>query len=749
MNGHSFETIPAVEATCTSIGLTEGLECSICGYVQVEQQKIPMKNHSIESIPAVESTCASVGLTEGLKCSACGYIQVEQKEIPKKKHTIVVDRQGVRPSLLTEGISDQSHCSVCGEIVSTYGWVPKATPRNGNGRYGFDHFETEPNKQKFYDALYIAAEEVVEGRIDYSPNEDGVYVIRTLNLDDFDISIDEAVSVWVVFLCDNPAYYFIRQQFVSHGMEVVLQIAEEYSTYEKRMMYDESIENMIHECGELFNCDDLPLTKAVRIHDYIARKISYAYQSDGITPESPDSCVWTHNITGVSYLGRGVCESYAKTFQFLCNVYGVDSLIVIGETEEEHAWNYICIDDEWYLVDVTFDDKHDWEEYYRYFGICSEEMNIIYKPNNNSLEGINFLYPVPALSGKRLMIVDVFENDVFLGSYGSIDDAFAVMKGKENTYELTLFNYLIPETNLSIFYTSEVKNLPDVKSISIKGIKRYPNPNDDSFFYCGTLEFVNSLVFHSELRLSNINLCIFMDLNLGSERLVFEGDTCGIYGYGSVVGNSGGAIVSVARLTPEISVPVEVSSVYANKGDVMFRSNVSIDSLYGSVRLLGRPSCEGMLEASISNCFVSKYESSYSGIVVTNSFDVSIGNIYKQDDSDFLIATVFEDVLDYPSIRIKGESQSRIQIDICGYVYHEITDLNGNVISSTMKVVNPLDLDKPILCSNSNIELSNFHIQVYNDDIHNPDEFVIYDSNYGLVFSPDLKKNGDYYVFHD
>lgn len=756
-NGHSFETIPAVEATCTSIGLTEGLKCSICGYVQVEQQKIPMKNHSIEFIPAVESTCASAGLTEGLKCSACGYIQVEQKEIPKKKHTIVVDRQGVRPSLLTEGISDQSHCSVCGEIVSTYGWVPKATPRNGNGRYGFDHFETEPNKQKFYDALYIAAEEVVEDGIDYSPNEDGVYVISTLNLDDFGISIDEAVSVWVVFLCDNPAYYFIRQQFNSYGMEVILQIAEEYSTYEKRMMYDESIENMIYECGEFFNSDDLPLTKAVRIHDYIASRISYAYQSDGITPESSDTCVWTHNITGVSYLGRGVCESYAKTFQFLCNVYEVDSLIVTGESgEEEHAWNYICIDNEWYLVDVTFDDKHDWKEYYRYFGICSEEMDVVYQPSDNSCEGVDYLYPLPSLSEERLMLVELYKDDKSLGIYGTPDKAFEAMNESSSSYRIELYSYHgesgVETALASLFYNSKISDFPKVKKVSIDGKRWFPNSEDDSYYFTSRFNVESPILLNSDLCISDVQLYISSEVNLNSKTLFLSGSSQidnSIGGCGEIYGLGGGLIVSEVESVSEISVPTEVSSVYANKGDITFRNNVSMDSLYGSIRLFGGLYCLEVPKASILNCFVSKYESSYSGIVVTNSFDVSIGNIYKQDDSDFLIATVFEDVLDYPSIRIKGESQSRIQIDICGYVYHEITDLNGNVISSTMKVANPLDLDKPILCSNNNIELSNFHIQVYNDDIHNPDEFVIYDSDYGLVFSPDLKKNGDYYVFHD
>lgn len=43
--GHNRVADNAVEATCTSVGKTAGSHCSICGYVFVAQQEIPMKEH--------------------------------------------------------------------------------------------------------------------------------------------------------------------------------------------------------------------------------------------------------------------------------------------------------------------------------------------------------------------------------------------------------------------------------------------------------------------------------------------------------------------------------------------------------------------------------------------------------------------------------------------------------------------------------------------------------------------------------
>ena len=78
---------PAVPATCTEDGLTEGKHCSLCNEVLVKQSVVPATGHTSYKLAASDPTCTTVGLTEGEACSICGVTTTEQTTIPALGHT--------------------------------------------------------------------------------------------------------------------------------------------------------------------------------------------------------------------------------------------------------------------------------------------------------------------------------------------------------------------------------------------------------------------------------------------------------------------------------------------------------------------------------------------------------------------------------------------------------------------------------------------------------------------------------------
>ncbi|MBQ5327833.1 MAG: leucine-rich repeat protein [Oscillospiraceae bacterium] len=114
--GHTEVIDPAVEATCTETGLTEGKHCSVCNTILVKQNVVSTKDHTEVIDKAVAPTCTETGLTEGKHCSVCNTILVAQTVIKAKGHTEVIDK-AVAPTCTETGLTEGKHCSVCNTIL--------------------------------------------------------------------------------------------------------------------------------------------------------------------------------------------------------------------------------------------------------------------------------------------------------------------------------------------------------------------------------------------------------------------------------------------------------------------------------------------------------------------------------------------------------------------------------------------------------------------------------------------------------
>ena len=128
---HDMTYVTAVEATCTEEGNTAYYKCDGCGKYYSDQEGkneitlsstvVAAKGHTPETVPGKEATCTQAGLTEGKKCSVCGAVIEAQEEIAAKGHTpaTAVNEDEVAATCTSEGSYDEVvYCSVCDAEIS-------------------------------------------------------------------------------------------------------------------------------------------------------------------------------------------------------------------------------------------------------------------------------------------------------------------------------------------------------------------------------------------------------------------------------------------------------------------------------------------------------------------------------------------------------------------------------------------------------------------------------------------------------
>ena len=125
---HTVTVIPAVTATCTKTGLTEGKMCLACGEIIVAQKTVAKKSHSYKSTVTKQASCEENGV-KTYKCSSCGDNYTES--IAKTGHAIVAD-SAVEATCVTTGLTEGKHCINCGMVTVEQETIPVVAHSDSN-----------------------------------------------------------------------------------------------------------------------------------------------------------------------------------------------------------------------------------------------------------------------------------------------------------------------------------------------------------------------------------------------------------------------------------------------------------------------------------------------------------------------------------------------------------------------------------------------------------------------------------------
>lgn len=120
--------------------------------------------------------------------------------------------------------------------------------------------------------------------------------------------------------------------------------------------------------------------KEFAIYNWVVNNVDYDWTHQDHRRETPRESFTPY---GGLVNHTAVCLGYATTFQLLCDLAGVECITVPGaafESREDHGWNMVRLNGEWYCVDATWDANQREQagrgkpEHWNYFNVTSQDM---------------------------------------------------------------------------------------------------------------------------------------------------------------------------------------------------------------------------------------------------------------------------------------------------------------------------------------------------------------------------------------
>lgn len=289
----------------------------------------------------------------------------------------------------------------------------------------FDQEIPSTDKGYYYSQLDTTAKQIYEVLEQNRANlKTGVYeitlpekVTNVLYEESGDVILGEAFQgAWDAFIYDYTDMFFIDTSKVclltttttigsKKTYQVTIGKGENSNYFEEGFSSYEDVQNAIYQLEDIRTqmknqlVGNSDYDKIKKVHDWLVDNIEY---------DTTLGRTNNHNIYGAFIERNVVCEGYAKAFKYIMDELDIPCILVkgigtnsSGETEK-HMWNYVYIENNWYAIDVTWDDPiiegNGWitkDIKYAYFLKGSKEFNKSHQEEGQiSVGGKVFSYPM-------------------------------------------------------------------------------------------------------------------------------------------------------------------------------------------------------------------------------------------------------------------------------------------------------------------------------------------------------------------
>ncbi len=181
----------------------------------------------------------------------------------------------------------------------------------------------------------------------------------------YEIDGDTYSKIYCIFEKQEGRFFYLGSSYYTAQKVRQAQIAYRDDIDKADEMTDEFTNAELAAIDEIAG-QDSEYEKVRAINDYIVKNCVY------VTGEDIE---YSATAYGCLVEKRANCEGYAKAFSVLAADFGLESILVTGKTDkgENHAWNQVKVDGEWYNIDVTWADNDNGDEVRHAYFLCSDK----------------------------------------------------------------------------------------------------------------------------------------------------------------------------------------------------------------------------------------------------------------------------------------------------------------------------------------------------------------------------------------
>lgn len=169
-----------------------------------------------------------------------------------------------------------------------------------------------------------------------------------IQITELDCNATDVEKAFYAMDYDNPQFFWLSSGYTfSYIGNTVHYVQPAYSrTAKQAAALQPKIEAAAEKIVNIALEKDSLFERVLYIHDVVVNRTAYTLTGGE----------HIRDIDGVLINGKALCEGYAKTFAYLCQLVGIETFCVIGDADGPHMWNMVKLGGDWYHMDTTFDD---------------------------------------------------------------------------------------------------------------------------------------------------------------------------------------------------------------------------------------------------------------------------------------------------------------------------------------------------------------------------------------------------------